>query len=252
MKKLGKMICVVLAAISMLIASTPVFAEDASPQSSDAYKLYLAASKKMENTNSLNVKGTVKIDLSLGGDTSMSTAAKYTCQMLYKDKNELQMALTASIDDLDTNFAAYYKDGYYYENSDGVKTKAKTSFAETWDSLPTSDLGLSEDLFKDATVEAVDGGKRIKLKLSSKYLYELIDAYDVSGFSDDDDIKLGNMYLYITIGDNGNIKAYKLVCNMTMKDGDAAYKIKATITMNIVSANKLTKINYPSDLSSYK
>lgn len=256
MKKLGKILCAVILATSMLLASVPVFAAgETASQSTDAYKIYLSASQRMQKAKSLVMTGNLKTGTTIGEYIYPESVLKFEGRTLYNDKKELQAQMISS-DDRGFNAVEYYKDGYLYSNNNGKKTKTKASDEEVFADTCLINPNLPKELFENATVEAVEGGKRIKMVLPAKSLNDLIGGfYDelTAGIQDAGNLKFSKVLVYITIGGDGNIKSCRVVFDMTMayKEVFDETKIRMSISMNIVSINELTKINFPGDLSSY-
>lgn len=259
MKKYGRIVCAVILVVSMLLTSMPVFAAgETTSQSAYAYKMYQTAFKKIQKAQSLLLTGKVKLsmeayDTTYGESSKYEESVKFESRVLYNEYNKLQMSTVMKYGDLE--LAQYYKDGYLYVNYDGTKAKAKAS---EMDSLTMSGVlpDIPRELFDYADVEAVNGGNRIKLMLDNERLNELLNGlYPELGDMLSEELDSSNVKLkilvYITIGNDGNIKTELLALHMNMSSGESTVKLSMSVALNVVSTNKLTKIDYPSDLKSY-
>lgn len=256
MKKLRSLIAVLLgvallaAPVSAATASTKTVASSASGSATDAYKLYEKTMKKLDAATSLEMTGTMKIAMNMGS-TSIETQGTTTTRQIMKD-DKLQMEVIVAMDDLGISTTSYYKDGYYYTKSGDSKTKTKMSLTDAKSSAREFDLALTKDLMKNATVEEVSGGTRIKCAISAKEANALIGEAMDELLDEDAGVKLGKISYSMLIGDNGLPKSMGIVMNITMDMDGVDISAKLTMTYKIKSVNKLTKIDFPTDLKSYK
>lgn len=248
MKKLRSVIAIVL---GIALMATPAFA--AADPNAEAYKLYQQAMKKLNAAHSLEMTGTMDMSIQMGA-TSIETQAVTTTRQIMED-GKLQMEVLADMGDLGLSTASYYKDGYFYQNVGGEKTKMSMPLNEAVTAGQELDMNLTRDLLHNATIEEVSGGTRIKFSISTEDVAAMMEGTmdDVLGSIEEGmDLKLGKISYSILIGDNGMLKSMRMTMNATITVEEMTMKTKITMNYKVKSVNKLLKIDFPSDLASYK
>lgn len=226
--------------------TTSVFAASA-----DSYGTYQSAIKKMEKVKSAKIRGSMTIKI-YNDLVSMDMKLPFTIWQREDANGNIEMAMVVDDNEFGVQSATYYKDGYMYTNDDGTKTRKKVPGQEA---IITMSDELSKDLFQDATVETVEGGERIKVKIPSKYIDELMGGAMTSLADQSDagsDVKLSSITCYYTIGEDGYLKSQQMSYTMTMRESGAEMKAKCTLSLKYSSLNNVYKIEFPSDLGSYK
>lgn len=221
MKKLfSLLVCLVCAA---MLATTSFAAETPS-----AYSIYLKAVSTLDSAKSIELSGTVKTILTLDKNEIVNTTEKSSIKVL---NNTIALQKT----DTDTNgtVSTYYKDGYLYESLTGIKTKTKYSYDIALSYIGLLDTNMSKEYFKKATVEQTDKGTVIKFKVSFE------------------DLPSSTSYSLL-VGPDNKLKSYTETFNFTSNSDGTVLKTKITTTYKIVSVDKVSKIDFPTDLKSYK
>lgn len=222
----------------------------------DAYTIYSKAQKQMENATSMEMSGNMKITMEIDGESLVMNTSIKTAQVNRKD-GSFEMKLEMKEKDLGISSATYYKNGYMYQNSGGVKTKAKVGFEEAMMNSFEMETDLTKDMLKDATVEKLDSGNyRLKLVISAEEMNRVMGG-DISSVmselvEDDIKIKISDINYYMDVDSKGNPKAVRMAFSANMKMSDVSVKCKYIYNFKVTSINKITSIKLPSDISSYK
>ena len=250
MKKLA---CLVLSVTLLAGLAFPAYAAE---QSSEAYRLYQNAMKKLEG-KSLEMTGALNMSVSGVGD-EYGIKANFTTKQLQSSKGELeaQMKIKAELIELGAvNERAaveqHVKDGWVYTNvteEDGESTKYRgrgvTPFTLSVPDIP-------KEFFKNATVEDIEGGKKLRLRLSGsdsrRYVkalgHELYDLFQAVTFQ--------AVTITMTFGNDGALKTHQTNFKMSVREEDGEFEFKYAVILRIDSIGKLQKIDFPSDLASY-
>jgi len=250
-----KLLMVTAVIITLVISSVPAFAAEPVQipgTEVNAYTLYSRAMKKAEDATSIMNSGIIRMRMSFDGET-IDTRSTYTQKTLVTDEGEIQMSMVQ-----DTEFGdikSYFRDGWLFVDTGEAKTRTRTNILD----LQSNDLpeeGFPKELFKDAVVEDVEGGKRIKLNLSKDMVTEWVGEGAAAGLAatgvSNADLKFSSMIFYMTIGDDGMLKSYQMLYNMSMKIEGIKVLTSTNTTINFDSFNSFDKIDFPRDLSSYE
>jgi len=144
----------------------------------------------------------------------------------------------------------------------------------------------SRDFFKDALVEDIEGGKKTRAKMSGseirKYILDALTrpyTYDSTGLTQEEidmlneyaDLldesnesisesinevlqyfRFGNLVVTMKTDSGGALKTYQTNFQMAIVDDDEQIELKYASILRIDSVGRLQKIDFPSDLASYK
>lgn len=236
MKKLFSILSVL---ICMVMLTSVAFAADA-----DAYTVYLNSVKKLKSASSMELSVTAKA--SLAGDVQAVDVVKASASMKMLKPAGGKFQMTMKWDDPSTNKTSriYFKDGYYYENDAGEKRRVKDeiTMSEAVDTFLSSfDFKFTKDDLKNATVKVVDGDTKITVKKDSPLSNSF--SKGIAGLAKDT--------LTITIGSDGMLKSCSYFASEPFDNGDSL-KMKYTMTLKVKSVNSVEKIDFPSDLGTYK
>lgn len=241
MKKLFSLLTLLICAVML---STTAYTASELP---DPYQLYKKAAKKIDTVTSMDVTGNISMTITLGTNKLPASKSVENFKILKIKDNRIQ--LEATITDADTKkvkSSEWYKDGYCYTNSDNTKTKQKSELDSIIDYFGGFRFfDATESDFKDATIEKTkDGFYRISYKMSAKK------AFPVEYGSE---VRLSNVKLSITVDADGNMKATSASITLnTNADDGTLMKVTTTMSHKINSLNSVSKINFPSDLNTYK
>lgn len=234
-----KLISFLSALICMAMLTSAAFAADA-----DAYTIYRNSVKKLKSASSMELSVVAKA--SLAGDVQSVDVVKMSASMKMLKPAGGKFQMTMKWDDPDTNKTSriYLKDGYYYENNAGEKRKVKDeiTLSEAVDSFLSSfDFQFTKDDLKNATVKNVDSDTRITVKKDSP----------LRNSGSNGNPGPAKDTLTITIGSDGVLKSCSYFSSEPFDNGDSL-KMKYTMTLKVKSVNAVEKIDFPSDLGTYK
>lgn len=247
MKRMLSLISVVVCVVMLTVTATAA--------GTDAYTIYANSQKKMAKVTSMELQSTTKTAMSIEGlyeeEVDRSTAVM---KVVMKGKS---MEMEAKITGADKSVQyAYYKDGSLYVKQGSKKYKVKMKYEEAMMAAGNLDMGLAKEQLKDATVEKVQGGNKIR------YVTDLDDIKDSSGKSlaevlEEQTSEIGfrirgkDIISTMTIGDDGMVQGYASAFTMSARVSDVLVKIKYNASGKVLSYNKVTKINFPNDLNTY-
>ena len=253
MKKLLSIILVIMLTMSLSIVASAEQAVVPISAELSAYELYLAAEEKMSG-KSLEILGALEMTVSLSEDIIVETTASFTSKMRYNNEGEIEMATVGAMEALGEQFKfeQYFKDGFLYQNVMDVKMKSEIpALAASRGLVPESQI--PGEFFSDATVEEVQGGKRIRITLGGDYMEKLVmDSVDIASLGGLDNVRFGRTTMWITIGDDGAMKEMAMVYRLSMEVEGVTMRIRAATNMHIVSVGKVQSISFPWDLNSYE
>lgn len=228
-----KLLSILLAIVFAATLTSPAFAADA-----DAYSIYQKSIKKLKSVSSVDLPISAKFSITDGKQSVDVTELNMGFKILTTADKKRQMEWKMVYPETGEIYNVYYKDGFFYENSNNKKSKYKRDLdiEEIMDGfLETFNLNLTKNDFKNAQVKKVDGDTKITLK---------------KAFPFDDD--WSNSTLSITIGSDDMLKSCSFSYTEPVDKNSDKLKLKATLTIRVKSVNSLKKINFPSDLNTYK
>lgn len=251
MKKLTKILSIILA-LSMMLLALASCDKKLSPE--ERLDTALAAIDIPDDTESseqqtkadleIDAKGTVQMyGITLEVPVSMNLA------MDVSDKANPEMALELAMTIMgeSTTMKAYFKDGYTYSESDGIKTKSKngdTSESE----FDISDLKEISKKIKDEIKSAAeytendDGTLTVKTVLKTEKLKEIFASYEIFGVSSaigDIDEKLSDIEITLTIDKENKITNVEsnLTLNMNVGLFEETTEMKVSVSAKIEPSN---------------
>lgn len=242
----------ILSAISMILCAA-LLCLPVSAASKDAYTLYQNAAEKLNNVTSVEMKMKLTMETSLV-ETPIKTTA--TVRMLHpSDPDKMEMEMQMAYDELGMKVAVYYKDGYFYQNIAGEKSKTKMDFKKAMEMSNSMDMDIEKDAVRDGTVEVVEGGKLVKFKMSGEQMSSMMDSTFSAMFAatelGDMKVTIGDMSYSMLIGDDGMIDSYKMNYDTSFASKELNMSAKYKTDVKIVSVNQFVRIAYPSDLDQY-
>lgn len=243
MKKLFSLLTVLLCAVML---SSTAFAAD------DAYSVYQKYVKKSKSVSSMELSITQKISMSAGDQNLDLTKQSGTVKLITKD-NKLQMEMKMTDSATNETVYGYFKDNYLYEKVGNEKFKIKYNADDALSEAANVDTTLTKDDLKDATVEKVDGGVKITYKIKASDLdSSMTSIFDELDLPSNVKMSFTSVTCSLIIADDGTLQSMSNSYGINLNDGTNTYKLKATQKTTVKSVNSVTKINYPSDLNTYK
>lgn len=249
-----KLFLLLTAMLCVAMLSSSVFAADA-----DAYALYQRCAKKMNSVSSVEISTAQKFTFAYDGKIIDAQSVQWneTTKILMTGGGKIQMESKSQVNskmngtETKATTYSYFKDGELYFQLVGEKLKIKYNpdIADMNDALErllssAINLDMDKDEFKDAKLERVSGGTKITLRRSSTSTGITSANYKIRTIN----------VVSIIIGDDNILKSYSESATTieASPDGRETYKTKTTRTHKVKSVNSFTKINFPSDLDTYK
>ena len=198
----------------VLIFSLAFTATAATPAVSEAAKLLEAVSAKMEG-KSVEVVGSMKMTMKLGEQSTDVTTSIHMLQ-LPMENGETNMYIEQKSELIPT-IKQYFQNGWLYNDVGGTKTRQRTSLADVEAQLGGFDMeSISADMLNNATVEDVEGGKRIKITLPGDLMTDMTSTLVEGMAGAGSDVKIGDVTVFFTVGEDGYIKDHRQIFDITM------------------------------------
>lgn len=210
---------------------------------SEAYKLYQAADKKITDAD--------KYAINMGMTMSLKSTTQVTDMTMAANVKEVADGLEFNIDaqngETDKLEQTYYKDGVAYTIAGETKTQAKAEKEDVMGVVlpPTFEVA---DIKKDSVKDA-EGGQTLTFTLKadtfSDYAKTLIDNMGL----EQEVSKVKDTKMTVLIGEEGDFISIDMTFTVELKGEDAG-SIDVTIRHNGFSTSDVT-VEFPEDLDSY-
>lgn len=241
----------------------------------DAYDVYTTMQAASANAKSADMAFVTNVKATLDG-SALAFKVYGDAQYLRNGDGILDLDLKADVAvsmlGESEQYSIYLKDGYLYENDhNGYKIKEKLEITPdeamalaTMDTVTLADLPVNEKAIKSVSVTAnADGGKNLDALIDTKIGIEQIKKYCLdlgilteSDFEDLAELNLGysDIRYIVNTDSKGRMKDQRILFSISMKDEYISTPIVIEFDSYIVvnSYDTLTKIQFPSDLNTYK
>jgi hypothetical protein len=246
-----KVISVVISLVLVFCLTATAFAAEAASPSAEAYALIAAAEKKMEG-KSLDLAGNMKGSMVVGTE-SADIATSMRMLLLPKADGEVDMYIEQRSDIVPT-IKQYYKDGWLFSDVAGVKTRQRSSIAEMEALLKQSgfdDETLTQEMFKDATVEETESGKQIKLVVPGELMNDLTGSLIQGMVGAEMELDIGDVTMVYTISEDGVIKSIRQLYDVAMSVEGIDIAASYDTNMRYVSVGVFGSIPQPGNMFDY-
>lgn len=234
-----KLFSLLTASVCMAMLTSAAFAADI-----DAYTVYRNSVKKLKSASSMELSKTIKLSDCSGSEIKELINQSSTVKVLITPGKTFHMA-GKSAENGGAPTYRYLNETGFYERTGDSKIKINASgkqkpadMGELLDNDLYMSMPLMEEDFKDAKVEKVDGGTKITCKISSNFK----NNYNNTTIS-------STRTINVTIGDDGILKS---LSKTTVSGENGKVIHNAVETTRIKSVNSIKKIDFPSDLNTYK
>jgi hypothetical protein len=149
----------------------------------------------------------------------------------------------------------YYKDGWLFNDVNGVKTRQRSSIAEMEAQLQISGFdeeSLTQEMFKDATVEDTESGKQIKMLIPGELMTDMTDSLIQSMIGADMELDIGDVTMIYTIGEDGMVKSMRQIYDVTMSVEGMDIAASYDTNMYYVSVGVFGDIPGPGSIFDYE
>jgi len=229
MKNITRTISLVLASLMLALCLASCSATDSDRVSAAMLKMIIA--KKTDCTASLNVS------ISAGDKTTelpMSVVIKKDCSSAYDPLVYMELSGTG------IRTKAYYKGGYLYCDTYGVKTKAqmsyeemKRSFANVADITAVFDA-KQKNIDESFVITANDDGTlTVKMTVTAQEFAEKLADFSAE--------------LASGLGKDGTVEVSDTVFEFTVDKTNSISSVKADMDIKVTSYGKVTEISYSMD-----
>lgn len=218
-----------------------------------AYALYVKANENLGSVQSYAAKTDVTIDMDFGSESySIKTSGAIKQVMHSETDAELEMEISASQPGIESEFTAYYRDGFYYLALDeDNKWKTATPLDEL---LQQSyyNIDFSETAVKNTVVEKVDEGTKINFTLDGNVLNELMvnQLSDMGLDTEGINFSCGDVDMETIIGKDENIKTVDMKFIFSLEQDGQKIDADTHMFMEITQIGNIS-ISPPDDLDSY-
>ena len=219
-----------------------------------ALELYNAANKQLEGSDSYSAAMDTKMSMDVAGQKMDVTMVADMKQQNMGDNPKLEMDMATTSMGQEMEMKAYYKDGYYYMDSNGQKIKMKMDVADVMKQMGSASLEIGKDAVKEQSVTDGQDGKELNMTLDGQKIMDQasglmagLDQYSAMA----DEMKMGDMSLNAVVGEDGNLKSTDIDFSITMTIQKQETTMDAKVTMDIEKIGGI-KVEFPDDLDSYK
>ncbi|MCC8123673.1 MAG: hypothetical protein LIO58_09055 [Oscillospiraceae bacterium] len=228
---------------------------DVSTGEDSAYARYTAATKILEDTTAMEGKSITAMNLVAAGE-SMDITMDFDIAMIMHSDTDIEMMMGGTADyygqSMDMNI--YYKDGYMYTESQGVKVKTSVPIEEAMSSASLEALDITESAIKSQEVTDVNGDTQVTFVLDGPALGSVVDEMVESmteSLGSGSEVTLGDITYTALIGADGNIK--NCVMDMAFDMSVAGETATATMSTSIeyTAFGDSVTIDVPADLDAY-
>lgn len=226
-----------------------------SPQTVDAYNLYMKMSQAMDNLKSIDMDMSILIDVNSSEDAaSISTNANM--KKLINSKTDIDILIIAETESNGTGIhssTSYYTGGASYFEIAGKKYYEKLSAEDALHGLPyiyhSHFLEFPESAIKDFKISNQDGGKKVELTLDGNAVTSIEKEQSF------DDFKISDIVCEFIVDKDNILKSHHIIYEKSMKFTETEFAgmtqiIKTDVTLTVNSYNDVT-IDFPSDLDEY-
>ena len=262
MKKIISVALVVVLSLAMTMAfggcksggSTDSGSAGSSASSSgDAYELYTAANKKVQDAEGFSATTDLTMGLSIGGQSmDIQSTGDIICSKVSDSDIQLKMDQEMTISGAAIQLESYYKDGYMYTSMMGMKTKVKTPLEQAM--AAGQNPNFKKEDIKDSTVVSGDDGNTVlNFTITGDGLKDVVMQNmpsTVTSGASAGDFTFTDAKIVATIDKDGNIISSEMNTTFTMD----VMGQKIDSSMDIKTANIKTgaqAITYPTDLDTY-
>ena len=224
------------------------------PPPPTAYELYTRASEALDNAGSMETETTTEMSMRFG-EESMDISMESTIKVVYPE-NDMELEMLSTMDVMGTNqeTSAYYKGGYYYIQTMGMKMKVPMDLDSIRDTANTQALDFSEDAVKDQSSDSAEGGTRVTFTLDGsaiadameKQLAGMVDGLGGEGAS----MSFGDISLSAVVGADETMKSIDMAFSFDMEMQGESISCDMAMTMVIVRLGGVS-ITFPDDLDTY-
>jgi len=225
----------------------------------EAFVIYNAMLEKEESVFSRDYETLSSIELT-SEDWEYTRFTESTETEVYLDSGT-QSAVYGRYLDSDNNYFDYemfYKDGYVYQNSQGLKMR----FPSLGDAFTQASEAIEKDLGAGALTYCVvkdldNGGKTITLQVDTDavrdylgdYEQTLMNTLNIGGAAD---LTITEFMYQLTVDSEfyNDGCTYFVFADITLEDGTPVRMLMAE-EIRVTGRNNTQRINYPGDLSSY-
>ena len=216
-----------------------------------AYQLYNEASQKMKDAQSYAMNLDMKVDMDMGGHKmSLVTTGNLKQVSVSADNPEMEMDFNIVIPGQpNQSMKAYYKDGYYYVDMAGKKTKMAMPLEDVLKQANAAVLDLDQSMIKEQKVN----GKELSFTLDKAAMDKLV-GDSVAGILKQLSTQVGMTFSDVnvtaTLDDQNQLSTINTKFSADVTAQGQTSKINYDMAMKVLQIGNVT-IDLPKDLDSY-
>lgn len=219
-----------------------------------AYEIYTEANERITEAGSAHMKMDMSMNASYGEETLEIAIDSDVKQIIHSETDvELEMAMNMSMMGQEIPTTAFYKDGVYYIEAQGIKQKMEMPVDEALKQSNTELVSFPDSAIKDQSVESTSNGSKLSFTLDGQAMNDMI-----SGMTDDLTAALGDtgsmeiedIVMTANVDADGNLLDTDMDFTYTVSAGGESIPMNITIFLEVLQIGDVT-ITYPEDLDSY-
>lgn len=224
----------------------------------EAYDYYLQVSEKMNSAKSLEMNLDAKVKIEVEGETIDMLMSGTTKQVMNSETDmEMEMDLEINMMGQAMSTKSYFKDGYMYMDSFGMKIKTPMDMEEAAAQANImEDVKFAKEAVKDSKVEKTDDAVNVTFTIDGKVMQDMVETMMQSMLGslggEEAKIEIGDMTISYVISGDGVPKNMKIIYPMSLEVEGETMKMDYDMDMEIVSVDSIEKIDFPADLDSYQ
>lgn len=224
------------------------------PQTAQAYDIYTAANKSMQDVKSLAVDTKMTIDMEYDGET-ISMEMNGVIKEVIKSETDvdLEMIMTTVSAGETMDMVCYYTDGYYYMDIMGQKVKMAMPMDQIMDQTNVESISFEESAVKNQGVSAVSGGQELSFTLDGTALSDLL-SEQMSSMTQQlgagATMTFNDVDFKAVVDSEGNLTSSTMAFSFSMNVEGETINASAVADMTYTQLNSTT-IELPADLDTY-
>lgn len=254
MKNIKRIISLALALIMLALALASCTATAGDRVAAAMLKMVIA--KKTDCTASLNVT------ISSAGETTVlpiNAVIKKDSSSAYNPR--VYMEISMGLGGANVKTTAYYKDGYLYKETYGLKTKTQMSYEEMEKAFAnvvdvTSVFGAKKDSIDESFVitENSDGTLTVKMTVTKQEFAEKLAEFSTelaSGLGEDGAVEISDTVFEFTIDSANNISSVKASMGIKITSGGHTTDVTYDMDFRYNPIGDDFKVPEPTNIGSY-
>jgi hypothetical protein len=246
-----------LIACSCAKPNDPANTDDQQSLEQDAYSLWIAASTASNTAEEVSFMLDYQMTMSgaIGG-MGLDISMRGPIQVANRSASDVQLTFDVQARMLGQSIPlkAWFKDGYYYYDMLGEKTKKQMTAEEVLEQNNATTLSFTESAIKSQSVySAASGEKRLEFLLDGTEMVNLVEnalansGEDVSSLN----IEMGDVALTVFLNESGTLTECTYTFTSTIDKEGREMDMDCTVTLTDMQYDNVTLV-FPDDLDSYR